>query len=385
MKHWTATERIATVTLLTFCAAMFVLPARVEAQSRSRLQSRLNETRSRAKAARADLAAKRERAKAARNQLVETQQELAAAEARLARAKRRLATTQEELAQVRKELAATRKRLAAHQEAMGQTLLALFRSKEPSYAEVLLRATSFEDFANRAAFSRLITERDENVLVYIVDDKNRIQAQQKLLQEKEAEQKELKAKVARERGVVAEKAARAATLAKRAQTDVKEAERQLDAQEAEARAIAAMLKRLASGSGRYRYYGKWSGNFLRPVPGPITSPYGWRIHPITHTRRFHNGIDIGCPGGTSIHCAAAGKLVSTGWRGAYGLTVIVDHGSGVSTMYAHCQRGSIRVSPGQSVSKGQTLARVDSTGWSTGNHLHWTVFKNGRSVNPFSI
>jgi murein DD-endopeptidase MepM/ murein hydrolase activator NlpD len=78
-------------------------------------------------------------------------------------------------------------------------------------------------------------------------------------------------------------------------------------------------------------------------------------------------------------------VVETGWRGAYGLVVIVDHGSGVATMYGHCETGSVQVSPGQEVSKGEVLARVDSTGWSTGNHLHFTVFRDGQHVDPSSV
>ena len=372
-------------TLLGLFVVALLWPAEAEAQSRGRLQGRLQETKRKTEAARDALAQKRRQAAAARNELVEAQQDLAAAEARLARAQRRLETTRRELAQVREELERTKRRLAAHQDAMGERLLALFRSQEPSYAEVLLRATSFEDFANRAQFIRAITQQDEDVLIQIVNDKMKVEEQQRLLEEKEAEQEQLRAKVAHERAAVAKKAAHARALSERAQRDVKEAERQLDAMEAELKSIAAMLRRLASGGGGYRHSGAWGGSFLRPVQGRISSGYGWRIHPITRTRRFHDGIDIAAPAGTPIACGSDGTVVSTGWQGPYGLTVIVDHGSGVSTMYAHLQRGSIRVSPGQRVTRGQTLAGVGSTGWSTGPHLHWTVFKNGNHVNPFSL
>lgn len=161
--------------------------------------------------------------------------------------------------------------------------------------------------------------------------------------------------------------------------------RQLEAQKRRARSSGGGSSRGSGASSSSRHYeGSWSGSLGKPVSGPITSRYGMRRHPITGTMRFHDGVDISAGRGTAIHCAADGRVISTGWKGPYGLTVIVDHGSGVQTMYAHCQRGSVQVSPGQTVSRGQTLAGVDSTGWSTGNHLHFTVFKNGRHVNPLS-
>ena len=184
----------------------------------------------------------------------------------------------------------------------------------------------------------------------------------------------------------------ARTVSAAAHKDVKEAERQLNAMEDEIAAVQAMLRRRAveapsggGGASGIHHTEAWNGEGRWPVSGPITSPYGWRIHPITHTRRFHDGVDIGCAGGTPIHCAAAGTIIETGWRGPYGQVVLVDHGSGLSTMYCHTERGSIQVTPGQHVSKGQVLARVDSTGWSTGNHLHFSVFRNGEHVNPQSV
>ncbi len=372
------------------------------AQSRSQLQRRLSAEKEQAAAARANVKAKKAKTVKARNRLVETQKELAAAEARLKRAQRQLRQTRDDLVVTRKKLDATLQRLARHEEAMKARVLAMFRNQDPSYTEVLLRATSFEDFANRAEFTKRLARCDETQLIRIVDDKMEVEDQQELLRRQEQRQIELEKKVAKEKVVVAQKNKQAEALLAEAKTDMAEAQRQLDQQEAEISSIEGMLRQLeaqkrrarSSGGGSSRgsgassssrhYEGSWSGSLGKPVSGPITSRYGMRRHPITGTMRFHDGVDIGAGRGTAIHCAADGRVISTGWKGPYGLTVIVDHGSGVQTMYAHCQRGSVRVSPGQTVSRGQTLAGVDSTGWSTGNHLHFTVFKNGRHVNPLS-
>ncbi len=122
------------------------------------------------------------------------------------------------------------------------------------------------------------------------------------------------------------------------------------------------------------------GQFVRPVPGRITSPFGYRIHPILGTRRLHTGVDMGSGYGTPIKAAASGRVILAAYYGGYGNAIIIDHGGGVSTLYAHQSR--LGVSKGARVDAGQTIGYVGSTGLSTGPHLHFEVRKNGRPVNP---
>lgn len=130
-----------------------------------------------------------------------------------------------------------------------------------------------------------------------------------------------------------------------------------------------------------------TGSFIRPISGPITSPFGWRVHPIFKSRIFHSGIDIGGPNGGSIHAANSGKVIFAGWQGGYGKVVIIDHGQvngkPTTTLYAHMS--SIGVSQGQSVSKGQVIGREGSTGYSTGPHCHFEVRVNGVPKNPLQF
>jgi len=129
-----------------------------------------------------------------------------------------------------------------------------------------------------------------------------------------------------------------------------------------------------------RYSG---GRLLWPTTSNlITSYFGYRVHPIYRTTRFHSGIDIGAPYGAPIYAAEAGKVILASYYDGYGNCIIIDHGDGVSTLYAHCS--SIIVKVGQYVSKGQIIGYVGSTGNSTGPHLHFEVRINGNPVNPLN-
>lgn len=118
---------------------------------------------------------------------------------------------------------------------------------------------------------------------------------------------------------------------------------------------------------------------LWPVRGILTSDFGWRRDPFSWRRDFHAGVDIAAPYGAPVVAAAAGRVVFTGWEGALGLVVVVDHGDYV-TRYGHLSR--VAVQPGQQVDKGQLIAYVGSTGRSTGPHLHYEVYLQGRLMNP---
>lgn len=114
----------------------------------------------------------------------------------------------------------------------------------------------------------------------------------------------------------------------------------------------------------------------------ISSLYGYRIHPITGRRRFHSGLDIAASQGNEVYAYTDGKIVQAGWNGGYGLTVLVDHGNGLKTRYAHLSKIYVRV--GQKVATGATIGAVGSTGNSTGPHLHFEVLKWGLTKNPLN-
>ncbi|GHV39154.1 peptidase M23 [Synergistales bacterium] len=144
--------------------------------------------------------------------------------------------------------------------------------------------------------------------------------------------------------------------------------------------VASNSKKTDKSSSGAKDTQKSSRNYRWPVMGRINSPFGWRRHPVTHRRDFHTGLDIKASRGTVIRGSREGKVVYAGWMGGYGKVVVVDHSGGQSTLYAHCS--SLLVRQGEKVSVGQNIARVGTTGRTTGPHLHFEVRTGNSPVNP---
>lgn len=123
-----------------------------------------------------------------------------------------------------------------------------------------------------------------------------------------------------------------------------------------------------------------TGQMMVPAEGPVTSVFGWRVHPILGTSRLHNGVDFGAEYGSLIRAADNGVVISAEWTGGYGNAVIIDHGNGLTTLYGHASE--LYITAGQSVQKGQPIAAVGSTGLSTGPHLHFEVRRSGEPIDP---
>ena len=127
-----------------------------------------------------------------------------------------------------------------------------------------------------------------------------------------------------------------------------------------------------------------TGGFLYPLPYavPITDAYGYRIHPLSGTYKWHNGVDLAAGSGTAIYATKSGTVTSACYNEAYGYMVTINHADGYSSLYGHMT--NYIVSAGDYVTQGQTIGYVGSTGWSTGPHLHFTIYYNGADVNPMN-
>ena len=137
---------------------------------------------------------------------------------------------------------------------------------------------------------------------------------------------------------------------------------------------------LASKKSEIEQEVKKQESFIKPTSGRISSPFGYRTHPVTRSYTLHSGIDIAASSGTTVVASRNGKVVSAGYSGSYGNLIVISHGNGMETAYAHLS--SIKVSVGETVSQGQLIGKVGSTGRSTGPHLHFEIRVNGTAVNP---
>ena len=293
------------------------------------------------------------------------------AENQLGKVERDLEATRKELERVTEELEQAKKELEKRDKLYKQRLRTMYKNSGYGYLEVLLNAENFSDFISRFYLVSKVAAYDISILEELKEQRDLVQAKQDEVKEKEIRMLSLKNDLlAKKQEIKTVTASRNNALAK-----VKSEEKQLDLMLAElektSKQITQTILSLSQGG---KFIG---GKFVWPAPGytRITSEFGWRIHPIYKTRKYHSGLDIGVPWGKKIVAAGAGKVIYADTYGGYGKTVIIDHGGGITTLYAH--NSSLRVKVGDVVTAGTTIALSGSTGVSTGPHLHFKQGKRG--------
>lgn len=331
--------------------------------------------------------------------LKQIQAELDAANARLQSIQTKQAEINAQIAQTQNEIVKMEAYLKTRQDVLNRRVRAIYMHGQLNYLEVILGANSFSDFANRVELLKRVIRSDYNLILEIQKQKAAIEAKKAQLEEDKRQLDALAAEAEKTRQEIAKKKAeqqKVLDAAKSNKAAAAQMEQDLNAQLASVRNLiqqrlaAAEAARQAAqqqaasddegGGGSDDNYVQGTGAMGWPCSGPITSPFGYRTHPIFGTTIFHAGIDIGVDYGTPIHAADSGVVVYSGWISGYGNAVIIDHGGGISTLYGHNQ--SLAVSEGQSVSKGSVIAYAGSTGNSTGPHCHFEVDVNGSPVNP---
>ncbi len=265
----------------------------------------------------------------------------------------------------------------------------MYKHGPASFFDMFADIQGVGDFVRRVAVVGNVVREDEREIVEVREVRAKIE---RSLGELEQLEKEAAAQVSvlnverdraasvtgavrgRESAVASELAASYARLGS-IEEQQEQYERETAELQAESQAIEAFLRGRGSGPAKVSPKG-----MIWPVNGPVTSGYGWREHPVLGGRRFHAGIDIGASSGTLIASAGEGTVIFAGLKNGYGNTVIVDHGGGIATLYAHQSR--IGSSVGQPVRRGETVGYVGCTGYCTGPHLHFEVRVNGDPVDP---
>lgn len=329
---------------------------------------------------------KKEKVKEVKKKEQKISQELQQTEVKLESTRKKLKEVSFRLMQVTKhaenitlQLNKEEEKFKKEQGEFAQRMRQVYEYGPLQFWEMLFGAENFFDFLNRVDFLHRILQYDVKLISQIKETKEKIKARQIELKLKCEEIEGIKKDVSYQE------------KEEKKQIDVKEKvlsdiQRERKAYEAAIREleetsyeIEVWIKKMEAQRKQPSLY-SWDHKWIRPVSGGITSGFGWRMHPVFKIVKFHNGIDIEAPEGTPIVAVANGEVIFSNWWDGYGKTVIIDHGSGVATLYAHCSQ--LLVGVGQHVKAGQRIALVGSTGISTAHHLHFEIRRNGIPINP---
>ena len=257
-----------------------------------------------------------------------------------------------------------------------------------SYWSILFNAENFSDLLDRIADVDAVMDYDNAVMDQLIATRQELERLQAELESARAEEQAAKEQQEAKKAEQQAKVAEAQKLLDQINANIEEVNRQLDEESAAAADIQAEIakkqKQLEEERKQQNIVISSETGYLWPLPGyyRLSSQFGYRIHPITGVAHSHTGIDIPASGGTSILAAKSGQVVTSAYHYSYGNYVVIDHGNGNSTLYAHMR--SRAVSEGQMVTQGQVIGYVGTTGSSTGNHLHFEVRDNYTRVDPES-
>ena len=317
-----------------------------------------------------------------KNKLYKNQQKLEQASNTLQKSKNQYSSLESQLAQMEKDLNASVAEFNKANVDMRKRIRQVYKNQRTGMFQLILTSKDLNSLLDVIYFEKIVLKKNYAQILAMRAKSQRIAAMKRDVQAKKialaqsiqeinSQQRDIKSAIAMNQSMIS-----------KYKTDRKtyeRAERELARQSA---SIQSMIAR-----NRSRSTVKiTSTGFMRPIGGRITSPFGWRTHPIFNSRTFHSGVDIAGPNHGSIHASNSGKVIYSGWYGGYGKVVILDHGvvngKPTTTLYAHMS--SIKVGQGQFVHKGDVVGYEGTTGYSTGPHVHFEVRINGKPNNPLN-
>lgn len=323
-----------------------------------------------------------------------------ATEKKIATFSNQISDQQANINETNAQIAETEKKLAKAQSDLNNRLVSVYKEGNINYLEVLFQSEDFSDFLTRFEYLSFISKRDKDLVDEVSATKaqldnqkatleqqlqslNALKAEEEgikgLLQEQQATQKSVYAELEKDEAAIKENIAVMQATSAEIGNQIVALQEQAAAQQA-AQQQAAGGAPVAPSAGNIQNSAAGSGVWPAPASRTITSTYGGRAYPIDGSYNFHLGLDIGAGYGTPVVAYQGGTVIIATYHWSYGNYVVVDHGNGFSTLYAHMS--ALNVSAGTKVSAGQQVGAIGSTGSSTGPHLHFEARINGSTVDP---
>ena len=370
------------------------------------VQGDLDDSSAALQAATKKLTAAKAQLVAARAHLADVNGKLAAAQKIEAQAQAALTQAKAALAQATSALDAGKQAVDTQRDAVKRAVLSTYTQGDPTLLEMgdLMNAESPSDIVRQLDYSRVVSTSETNTYKALQSAEVLLKVRQQNLADakaKEAEQEQVAADHLAEVQQLQQQAAAAASsvatmvsqaAAARAEAKQTKAndQKQVDLAKAQEEKITKQILAEAAKHHRSVHVSSTHGMFQMPVLNTyITSPYGWRIHPIYHYWGLHDGDDLHAPCGTPERAVGTGKVVSEYYSSVWGNRLYLDlgkiNGAQYTAIYNHIPDGGYKAKVGEVVSKNQVIAVAGTTGWSTGCHLHFTIMKNGTAIDPMSV
>ena len=315
------------------------------------------------------------------NKLYKNQQKLENATHNLTSSKTKILSAQQELNNLQSKLDKASYEYNNLNNILATHIRSVFKSQRKAFLEMLLNAEDINMLVDRIHYQRIILKEDYDRMAAAKSKAQEIANMKYNIELRKRNLERSVASINSQQMYIQRAIAKNESMINKLRTDrvaYQKAERELAKQSA---SIGSYINKTAKDTNV-----QVASGFIKPIQGRITSPFGWRTHPIFNSRSFHSGIDIGGPNLGAIRASNSGKVIYSGWYGGYGKVVIIEHGvvSGkpITTLYAHMS--SITVSNGTKVSKGQVIGYEGTTGYSTGPHCHFEVRVNGQPNNPLN-
>lgn len=287
-----------------------------------------------------------------------------------------ISTTEQSILEITSNLQETNGKIDKKNEVLDKRLRTMYKSGNVGYLEVLLGASDFSDFLTRMDMVQEIYKHDVDLIEELRVQKLTIESDKKKLEEEKNRLQGLSKEVISKQTQLNSSLVSLQGKKSEIRKDLKALEEIEDGLLEDANKLTDLIKSL---NLMVTYVG---GKMTWPLPGNtrLSSPFGYRIHPVYKTKKLHTGVDIPAAYGTKVLAAQSGTVIYSDWFGGYGKAVMIDHGGGYVTLYAH--NSKLLVKFGDRVERGQPITKVGSTGVSTGNHLHFEVRENGKYVDP---